>query len=140
MSPLTEDQIRLIARIAAEELGPVANTERLREVVQRVTESLERQGPRDFRTEPHGRILVVCISLDGLKTSSILSQALKDSGWTISERSERTVAGFHTLTAVADRGESGEDFETLRRRLSDAGNQVGVRIILQTEDALKRGP
>ncbi len=39
--------------------------------------------------------------------------------------------------AAVDRSGCQEDFETLRRRLGDAGNALGVRIIVQAEEALK---
>ena len=139
MAPLTEEQIRLIARIASEELGPQATVEKMREVVQQAVDRLEKLGPVSFKVEPEGRILAICLSDDGLKNSRALSRALKDSGCKVTERFERSLAGFHALLAVIDRGDSREDFETLRRRLGDAGNAVGVRVILQTEDTLKRG-
>lgn len=138
MSLLTEDQIRAIVRIALEETGPAASPERIREVVQQAVDKIEREGPRLFPAEPTGRILAICISPDGPKTSGVLTPALRDSGWTIRERSERVIGNFHTLMAVLERGESAEDFETLRRKLGETGNQMGVRIILQTEDALNR--
>lgn len=138
MSPFTEDQIRAIVRIALEETGLATSPERIREVVQQAVDQLEREGPRQFPAELTGRILVICVSPDGPKTSGVLTQALRDSGWAIRERSERAVGGFHTLMAVLERAGNAEDFEILRRKLGEAGNQMGVRIILQTEEALKR--
>jgi predicted amino acid-binding ACT domain protein len=67
----------------------------------------------------------------------VLSQAAKKSGCRITERLERNLAGFHALLAVIDPQSCGNDFEQLRRNFSDTGNAAGVRVILQTEDALK---
>ncbi|MFH1735769.1 MAG: hypothetical protein ABIE92_13770 [bacterium] len=140
MTPLNEDQIRIVAQIAREELGAEATLEKLRESVRQAVDKLERLGPVDFKAEPKGRLLAICLSLDGLKNSRVLSEALKDSGCKISERFERKMKVFHLLAAVIDYTACREDFETLRRKLGEAGNAAGVRIILQTEDALQAGP
>ncbi|HDH57470.1 MAG TPA: hypothetical protein ENF16_02560 [Bacteroidetes bacterium] len=139
MSTLTEEQIRLIAQIAKEELGENATLERMREIVQQAVERLEREGPKSYGVEPTGRILAILLSQDGLKNSRVLSQALKDSGCKTTERFERNLAGFHVLLAVIDYSACQDDFETLRKKLSEAGNSAGVRVIVQSEETLKRG-
>lgn len=138
MPRLTESQVRYIAQITKDELGADATLEKLREVVRLVVDNLERQGPVSYKSQPKGRILAICISLDGLKNSRVLSDATKDSGCKIAERFERNMSGFHVLLAVINPGECKEDFETLRSRFAEAGNTAGVRIILQTEDVLTR--
>ena len=136
---LTEEQIRLIAQIAKEELGADATLERMREVVRQAVERLEREGPRSYDADPSGRILAILLSQDGLKNSRVLSQALKDSGCKTTERFERKLAGWHVLLTVIDYSACEDDFAALRVKLAEAGNSAGVRVIIQSEETLKRG-
>ncbi len=136
MATLTEEQIRILARIAREELGDNATLERLRDVVKQAAQRLE-SGSADPGTGKPGRVLAILVSCDGLKNSRVLSRTAKESGCRITERLERNLAGFHVLLAVVDVQSCTGDFDQLRRRFSDAGNAVGVRVILQAEETLK---
>ena len=136
--PLTEYQIRAIARIAKEELGAEATYQRLQDVVRRVVETLEREGPIGFKPEVSGRALIICLSADGRGNASALSRGLRETGVQISERFERTLGGFHVLMAAVEGVKSGADLESLRQKLGQAGNQEGVRILVQMQDALIR--
>jgi len=133
---LTESQIRAIARIAKDELGDAATFERLQDVVRRAVASMERQGPVFYRPEPSGRFVVICLSRDGANNAMALSSGLKDTGCQIGDRFERNLGGIHALLASVDRADCRDDFEILRRRLGEAGNALGVRIIVQVEDVL----
>ncbi|HEX7344892.1 MAG TPA: hypothetical protein VF398_11535 [bacterium] len=135
--PLTESQIRTIARLAKEELGEAATFERLQQVVRQAVANIERQGPVDYRPEPSGKFVVICLSRDGMKNAQALSNGLKDTGCQIGDRFERNLGGVHALLASVDRAGCQEDVEALRRRLGDAGNSLGVRVIVQAEEALK---
>jgi hypothetical protein len=138
MTRLTESQIRTIARIARDELGSAATLEQLREVVQLAVDKLERQGPVGYKSLPEGRILVICISTDGLLNSRVLSESTRESGCKVAERFERKMSGFHVLLAVIDPTICSEDFDTIRAKFAEMGNAAGVRIILQPEDSFVR--
>ncbi len=139
MLELTEDQIRTIARLARDELGEVATFERLQEVVRAAVERLEREGPRDFPAAASAHLLVICLSRDSQNNAAVLSQGLQDTGCRITERAERVVGDFHTLLAAVERSSERANHETIRRRLADAGNKVGVRIMVQTRETLDKG-
>ncbi|TKJ38415.1 hypothetical protein CEE37_12925 [candidate division LCP-89 bacterium B3_LCP] len=139
MNSLSEEQIRVIARIAMEELGSEATLEKMREIVAKAADVLERQGPVSYKSEPVGRFLVICISDDGLKNSRTLSEALKETNCRITERFERNLAGFHTLLAVIDTQSCSLDFASLKGKLAQAGNDAKIRIIIQPEDTLLLG-
>ncbi len=134
MSKLTEEQIRIVAHLAKEELGDGATLEKLRDVVQETVKHLEKQ---DVIDPVIGKIMAVLMSFDGLENSRILSDAIKETGCKITERFEKNLAGFSVLLAIIEEGSCRDDFQTLRQRLSDAGNRAGVRIILQTENTLR---
>lgn len=136
MTTLNEDQIRLIAQLAKEELGAAATLEKLREVVRQTVAKLEKSKLLP-RLDPKGHLLAICISLDGLKNSRVLSEALKESKCKISERFERKMTPFHILAAVIDYRACLETFETIKMKLAEEGNATGVRIVLLTEDTLK---
>jgi len=134
MPTLSEDQIRAIARIAKEELGEAATYDRLREVVAAVVRQMEEDGPGSFPQPPRMRHLVICLSPDGQANGQTLSQGLKGSACVIGDRFERLLGGIHVLLAAVDGGDPSD----LRARLAQAGNPLGVRVIIQPEEALKR--
>ncbi len=134
MAKLSEEQIRTVAHIAKEELGEGATLERLREVVRSAVKHMEEEKSESLST---GQVLVICISFDGLKNSRVLSEALKDTGCKISERFEKKLAELHVLTALIQQDSCAVDLTELRQRLSQAGNEAGVRVIVQSEDTLR---
>jgi predicted amino acid-binding ACT domain protein len=136
--PLSESQIRTIARLAKEELGDEATFERLQEIVRQAVANIERQGPVSYNLEPSGKFVVICLSRDGMKNAQALSNGLKETGCVIGDRFERNLGGIQTLLASVDRSGCRDDLETLRRRLGEAGNSLGVRIIVQAEETLKK--
>jgi predicted amino acid-binding ACT domain protein len=137
MTKLTEEQIRVLAKVAREELGDEATLDRMREVVGQAVEQLEEQMEKTADFEPMGRILAIFVSNDGLRNSRALSDAVKETSCRILERSERTLEDFHTLMAVIDVSNCVGGFDSLRQRLSRIGNEANVRIMLQPEEALR---
>jgi len=134
MNQLTEDQIRAIANIAREELGENANFESVRDIVQQVVEDLSGEQTKTTKT---GRILVICISFDGLTNSRVLSNALKETNCKVAERFDRNIEGFAIQLALIDPSSCSGNIEKIRARLQQAGNEAGVRVIIQTEDTLR---
>ena len=137
MTKLTEEQIRVLAKVAREELGEDATLERMREVVGQAVEHLEQQTAQSTEFEPMGRVLAIFVSNDGLKNSRALSDAVKETNCRILERSERTLADFHTLMAVIDVSNCVGGFDNLKQRLGSIGNEANLRIMLQPEEALR---
>ncbi len=135
---LNEDQIRVIAQIAREELGDGATYDRLQAIVRRVVDELQKPDAPPLRPEPRADVLVICLSLDAGRNGAALSDGLKDSGCVIRDRVERGLGGYHTLLCTVDRRGSAEDLDALRKRLADAGNRHGVRVLLQTEEVLRK--
>ncbi len=134
MNQLTEEQIRTIANIAREELGENANFENVRDVVQQVVEILTGEQKKTATT---GRILVICISFDGLTNSRVLSTALKETNCKVAERFDRNIEGFAIQLALIDPGSCSGNIAEIRSLLQEAGNEAGVRVIIQTEDTLR---
>ena len=134
MAILSEEQIRVVAHFAKEELGEGATLERLREVVRSAVKRMEEEKSESLST---GQVLIICISFDGLRNSRTLSDALKDTGCKISERFEKKLAELYVLTALIQQGSCAVDLTELRQRLSQAGNEAGVRVIVQSEDTLR---
>lgn len=137
MTKLTEEQIRVLAKVAREELGEDATLERMREVVGQAVGQLEQKIEQTADFEPMGRVLAIFVSSDGLKNSRALSDAVKDTNCRILERAERTLADFHTMMAVIDVSNCVGGFEGLKQRLSHAGNEANLRIMLQPEESLR---
>ncbi|MFH1861322.1 MAG: hypothetical protein ABH878_00790 [bacterium] len=136
--PLSEDQIRILVRVAKEELGPDASPEEVIRAVRLAVDKLEHEGPRHFQLEPRGNLLAICIAPVASKASAVLSTALQDTDCRIMERFERTLANFHVVLAVVDTSNCQSDFAALREKLATAGNTAGVRIILQPEVTLQK--
>jgi predicted amino acid-binding ACT domain protein len=137
MTKLTEEQIRVLAKVAKGELGEDATLERMREVVGQAVGQMEQKIEQAADFEPMGRVLAIFVSNDGLKNSRALSEAVQDTNCRILERSERTLADFHTLLAVIDVSNCVGGFDGLKQRLSRAGNEANLRIMLQPEEALR---
>ncbi|MFH1734224.1 MAG: hypothetical protein ABIE92_05900 [bacterium] len=135
MTKLTEEQIRLIAKISQEEMGENANLDQLRDVVQQVADHLESKGP--LPQPAVGNPLVICISGDSLKNSQTLSEALKETGCRVSDRSEKIIGHYHTLMALLDNQNCTTGLDGLGQKLQDAGNRMGVRIMLLTEEVFR---
>ncbi|MCX6641588.1 MAG: hypothetical protein NTW14_14070 [bacterium] len=137
MPQLTEEQIRLIANLVKDELGSEATLEKMRQTVREVAERLERQGPVTYQPKPQGRLLAICLSPEAPRGSTVLAQALKDTGCEVVERFETSLGGTSILLALIDPSRCGRSFDEIRSRLADAGNAAQVRVILQAVDALK---
>jgi len=135
MTKLTEEQIRLIAKISSEEMGESATLDQLRDVVQQVADHIESREP--IVHPVIGNPLVICISSDSLKNSQALSEALKETGCGIAERSEKILGQYHTLMALLDNKNCTAGLEGLAKKLKEAGNRLGVRMMVLTEEVFR---
>ena len=139
MTKLTESQIRAIAQAAKEELGEAATYERLHQVVSRVVGQME-GGPTTIPKARPDRLLIICLSRDNRRNAEALSDGLKDTGCVIQDRVERVMGAFQVLLALVDVTSAANDFQGLRKRLTEAGEKYGAKIIVQREDILTGAP
>jgi hypothetical protein len=135
---LTEDQIRTVIRIACDELGENATFERVQDLVRRSISALEQEGASGAVTSSTGDVLILCISPDAGRNSLVLSEGLQNLNCRETERCEHRLGPFQVTLANIRLGAGCEDPAVLRRELAQAGNLRGVRVILVTEDLLKR--
>ncbi len=134
----TEDQIRTIIRIAREALGESAAFEQVHDLVRRSVAVLEREGSIGSAANAPGSALILCISTDAERNRVALSEGLQGLGCRETERCEHRLDVFQVTLASIRLGTEGADWALFRRRLAEAGNQRGVRVILLTEDLLTR--
>lgn len=135
---LTEDQIRTIIRIAREELGDSAAFEQVQDLVRKSVAVLEREGAIGSMAPASGSALILCISPDAGRNSYVLSEGLQGSDCRVTDRFEHRLGAFLVTSAAIRFDARCADPTMLRRKLAEAGNLRGVRVILLTEDLFTR--
>jgi len=145
--PPPSDLRFLIDRVA-DALGDAATPERV-EAVARAVLAAERGPARNGRTatadEPppspavgdgpiSGRILVTAFGCDAPGILAALTAELRDLGVNVLDVSQKILQGYFTLILLADLGASGASPGRVQERLSQHGERLGVRVLVQHEE------
>jgi ACT domain-containing protein len=83
------------------------------------------------------RIIVTVIGQDRVGIIARVSALLAEANANIVDISQTTLKEFFTMILLADIGESTVSFDELQRRLSAAGDDLGLRIDAQHEDVFR---
>jgi ACT domain-containing protein len=125
---------RLVSRIA-EALGPDATPERVEAVVSiAIDEITTDQSPPLRQPDAGGRAVVTAYGIDHRGILTTITSALSDAGCNILDVSQKILQGYFTLIMLVDVSQLDATIEDLQRNLSDAGERLNVRIMVQHED------
>jgi len=87
--------------------------------------------------ERSNRIIVTVIGADRVGIIAGVSAVLADANANIVDISQTTLREFFTMILMADLDKATIPFDELKRRLTEKGDEMGVKIDAQHEDVFK---
>jgi len=87
--------------------------------------------------EQSNRIIVTVIGADRVGIIAGVSTVLAEANANIVDISQTTMREFFTMILLADLSHATVPFDELKRRLSEKGDEMGVKIDAQHEDVFK---
>ena len=137
--------IRHLVERVAEALGPEATPERVEAVAAAVldavyaapTSSTDIPKPRHMPFSspyPGERAIVTAYGFDKPGILSAITNIISGAGCNILDVSQKILQGYFTLIMLTDITNMSVTIRDLQQQLTDIGNQIQVRIIVQHED------
>ncbi len=127
---------RLVTRIA-EALGPEADPAQVEAVAAATLDALEADGPPMASKAPGERAIVTAYGLDKPGILASITNVVSDAGCNILDVSQKILQGYFTLIMLADITAMRGSVQDLQQQLSEVGNRLGVRVIVQHEDLFR---
>lgn len=141
MKKLTPQEIEKITQAAMKELGPSATPEKIHQIVADVVSELERGAPSitlsPEKISSEGKVIVTAFGKNQPGILFQITKALFELNFDIQDVSQKIVQDFFTLIIIVDISKSAGDFNQLKTRLTQTGEQLGVRVFVQHEDIFK---
>lgn len=126
---------RLVSRIV-DALGSAATPDRVEAIVAAALEEVQADDAPASVTQPDvgGRAIVTAYGIDHRGILTAITSALSDSGCNILDVSQKILQGYFTLIMLVDVGQLETSIEGLQKQLSDVGQRLNVRVMVQHED------
>ncbi|MFQ5568514.1 MAG: ACT domain-containing protein [Rhodothermales bacterium] len=128
---------RLVNRIS-DALGPDADPTHVEAVAAAVLDECdEAPGKQPHRLSPKEtgeRVLVTAYGVDRPGILAAVTNVVSDAGCNILDVSQKILQGYFTLIMLADISSMHGSVPDLQQQLSDTGNRLGVRVMVQHED------
>jgi ACT domain-containing protein len=144
---LSEATIRELTRKAIEELGPQATPDNVRRVVRDAIERIGGEAPElsglpGFNVSHMnlGTGTQVIVTVFGKNKSGVLagvSRVLADFNANVIDISQKILQDWFTMILIIDISGLSSSFASLKKALGDTGEQLGVRVLAQHEDAFQ---
>lgn len=138
---ISEDKLRRLIEETRRQLGSHASDETVKKVVleavRRTEEpSLVEEHPSTFKylNKTEGRIIVTAFGRNQPGIISSISQTLADCKCDILDLSQRIMQEFFTLIMIVNIQNAVCPFGTIKERLGQVSQKLGVRILAQHED------
>jgi ACT domain-containing protein len=134
-TPYMTDIRRLVSRIA-DAMGPQASSEKVEAVVAIALEEIrpESSGVPSHEPDRGSRAIVTAYGIDHHGILTTITSELSAAGCNILDVSQKILQTYFTLIMLIDVGRMESSIEALQKRLSDAGERLNVRIMVQHED------
>ncbi len=133
-------EIRRLVERVAEAMGPDASPERVEAVAQVVIEEMMRDRPPEsagtpfVSAEPGERAIITAYGLDRPGILAAITNVVSNSGCNILDVSQKILQGYFTLIMLTDITPMRGDLRTLQQKLSEVGERLQVRVLVQHED------
>lgn len=127
---------RLVSRIA-DALGTQASSKTVEDIVAIALEEIRPPGgDNTLVREPDrgSRAVVTAYGIDHRGILTTITSELSSAGCNILDVSQKILQNYFTLIMLIDIGHTETSIEDLQKRLSDAGERLNVRIMVQHED------
>lgn len=145
MAALTENEIRKIAEQAVKQLGEKATPENIEKVV---NETVARLGikPEPTRNEKqfvnhngkrHERVIITAFGKNSIGILAGLTQSLAQLNCNILDLSQKILQEFFTIMLLVDITEANASFEEIKRAVTEAGEKLELKVIVQHEQIFK---
>jgi ACT domain-containing protein len=134
-----EELIYQITRAVYDRLGGGANQELVESLVMdifRLVRSESAAGPAETEAAQgrSGRVVISAFGISRPGVVAAITTTLAAAGYNIVDMNQTVVQGKFAMVLIADASQANSDLATLKLRLKDAGERVGVRIYAQRED------
>ncbi len=126
---------RLVNRIA-DVLGPDADPARVEAVAAVVLEALEADAPA--AKKPGERVIVTAYGLDKPGILAGITNTVSGAGCNILDVSQKILQEYFTLIMIADISALHGSVRDLQHQLTELGDRLEVRVMVQHEDLFKR--
>ncbi len=139
-TPMLMSQIRRLVERVTEAMGPDATPDRVEAVAQVVLDEVygEAGTPAPeapfVSPEPGERAIVTAYGLDKPGILAAITNVVSDAGCNILDVSQKILQGYFTLIMLTDITNMRGDVRGLQQKLSEVGERLQVRIIVQHED------
>ena len=136
-------QIRRLVERVTEAMGPEATPDRVEAVARLVLDEVYgADAPAGTRApeapfvsqEPGERAIVTAYGLDRPGILAAITNVVSDAGCNILDVSQKILQGYFTLIMLADITNMRGDVRELQQKLSEIGERLQVRILVQHED------
>lgn len=129
---------RLVNRIA-DALGPDADPVRIEAVAAAVLDALDDAAPSSPAAvkESGERVIVTAYGHDTPGILAGITHAVSSAGCNILDVSQKILQDYFTLIMIADVSALRGSVRDLQHQLTDVGNRLDVRIMVQHEDLFK---
>ncbi len=131
---------RLVDRIA-DALGPTADPRQVEAVAAAVLDlTATPTTPQRLPTasKPGHRVIITAYGLDKPGILAAITQAVSAAGCNILDVSQKILQAYFTLIMIADIETLHHSVRDLQQQLSDVGQRLDVRVMVQHEDLFER--
>ncbi len=141
---MSEERLRRIVEETKRQLGPGATDEQVKKVVMEAVRRMETSAEEQpqasafkYLNKTEGRVIVTAFGKNQPGVISSISQTLADCRCDILDLSQKIMQEFFTLIMVVDIRNAVCPFGSIKERLGDTSQRLGIRILAQHEDVFK---
>ena len=132
---------RLVDRIA-DALGPTADPAQVEAVAAAVLDVADAVAPSSSGLptppQPGDRVIITAYGLDKPGIMAAITQTVSTAGCNILDVSQKILQEYFTLIMIADIAALRGSVRDLQQQLSDVGQRLDVRVMVQREDLFER--
>lgn len=141
MKKLTDFQIKKITEAAARELGQNASKEKINQIVSQVVKEVERGAPSialsPENNSSSGRIIITSFGKNSPGILFNITKVLHDTNCDVLDVTQKILQEFYTLIIIVDITSASNDFFTIKSKLTEVSDKIGIQIHVQHEDIFK---
>ena len=130
--------IRRLVNNIADALGPQADPAQVEAVAAAALEAIDPGAATPLNLEEPGeRAIVTAFGLDKPGILAGVTNVVSGAGCNILDVSQRILQGYFTLIMLADVSTMRPSIGELQKQLDEAGERIGVRVMVQHEDLFR---